>query len=139
MISDDLANVSIPNAAIFGGVIINNSKEPIRRINFVVSVDFANEIDAAQKIVLDGLKSDTRVLQVPPPMTGVAALHEYAVDIVVRCWLRNADTEAALFAVQKVIKDRFQAAGITVTARRQTVATRSGTEMAPKRVGATAY
>jgi small conductance mechanosensitive channel len=29
LISDDLAYVSIPNASIFGGVIVNNSREPI--------------------------------------------------------------------------------------------------------------
>jgi small conductance mechanosensitive channel len=128
LISDDLAYVSIPNASIFGGVIVNNSREPTRRINFIVSIDFSNEIDSAQKIVLDVLKSDPRVLTAPPPQTGVAALHEYAIDIVVRCWVHNADNEAVLFAVQKAIKDRFHDAGITIPARRQTSAARAEAE-----------
>ncbi|HEY6578788.1 MAG TPA: mechanosensitive ion channel domain-containing protein, partial [Rhizomicrobium sp.] len=51
LVSDDLAYVSIPNASIFGGVIINNSREPTRRINFIVSIDFSNEMDSAQKVV----------------------------------------------------------------------------------------
>jgi small conductance mechanosensitive channel len=128
LISDDLAYVSIPNASIFSSVIINNSREPTRRINFIVSIDFSNEIEMAQKIVLDVLRSDPRVLNSPPPQTGVAALHEYAIDIVVRCWVRNADSEAALFAVQKAIKNRFHAAGVAIPARRQTSAARPETE-----------
>ncbi|MGH6875798.1 MAG: mechanosensitive ion channel family protein, partial [Rhizomicrobium sp.] len=132
LIADDLAYVSIPNAAIFGGVIVNNSREPTRRINFIVSIDFSNEIDAAQKIVLDVLRNDPRVLESPPPQTGVAALHEYAIDIVVRCWVRNADNEAAMFAVQKAIKDRFHTAGIAIPARRQTSAARAEGEPPPK-------
>lgn len=131
LISDDLAYVSIPNSSIFGGVIVNNSREPIRRINFIVSIDFANEIEVAQKIVLDVLNHDPRVLKNPPPMTGVAALHEYAIDIVVRCWVRNADNEAALFAIQKAVKDRFHAAGIAIPARRQTATARADAEAAP--------
>jgi small conductance mechanosensitive channel len=133
LVNDDLAYVSIPNSAIFSGVIINNSREPNRRINFIVSIDMSNEIETAQKIVLEVLRSDPRVLESPPPMTGVAALHEYAIDIVVRCWVRNADNEAVLFSVQKTIKDRFHAAGITVPARRQTATARAEPEPAAAR------
>ncbi|HEX4159215.1 MAG TPA: mechanosensitive ion channel domain-containing protein [Rhizomicrobium sp.] len=136
LVNDDLAYVSIPNAAIFGGVIVNNSREPNRRINFIVSIDFSNEIDTAQKIVLDVLRSDPRVLESPPPMTGVGALREYAIDIVVRCWVRNADNEAVMFSVQKAIKDRFHAAGIAIPARRQTATARAEPEPATTRPAA---
>ena len=132
LVNDDQAYVSIPNSAIFSGVIINNSREPNRRINFIVSIDFSNEIDTAQKIVLEVLRGDPRVQETPPPVTGVAALHEYAIDIVVRCWVRNADYEAVLFSVQKAIKDRFHAAGIAIPARRQTATARTEPEPAPK-------
>lgn len=131
LISDDLAYVSIPNASLFGGVVINNSREPVRRINFIVSIDFANEIDLAQRIVLDILNHDPRVLKNPTPMTGVAELHEYAIDIVVRCWVRNTDREAVLFAIQKAVKDRFHASGIAIPARRQTATARADVEVAP--------
>jgi small conductance mechanosensitive channel len=125
LISDDLAYVSIPNAQIFSGVITNNSREPVRRINFTVAVDYSNDIEAAQKIVLDILKSEKRILAMPAPVTGVAALHEYAVDVVVRCWVHSGDTEAVQFAIQKAIKNRFHAAGISIPARRQAATTRT--------------
>ena len=139
LISDDLAYVSIPNASVFGGVIVNNTREPMRRINFIVSIDFANELETAQKIVMDVLNQEPGILRSPPPNTGVAALHEYAVDIVVRCWVNNADYEPVLFAIQKKIKDRFQAAGIVIPARRQAATARADSEPAAKTAVARAH
>lgn len=136
LLADDLAVVSIPNSSIFGGVIVNNSREPLRRVNFIVSIDFSNEIDTAQKVVLDVLTHDPRVLKSPASMTGVAALHEYGIDIVVRCWVRNDDYETFLFTLQKAIKERFHAAGIAIPARRQTAAARADSEVLSKQSAA---
>ncbi len=131
LISADQAYVSIPNAAIFSGVIVNNSREPLTRLNFTVSIDFSNDVGAAQKIVLDTLKSDRRILSVPPPATGIVALKEYSVDLLVRGWVRNADSEATLFDLQRGIRDRFQNAGIVIPAQRQVSAERVEPEPAP--------
>jgi small conductance mechanosensitive channel len=125
MIADDLSFVSIPNSAIFGNVIVNNSREPFKLINITVSIDFSNDVDEAQEIVLDVLKNDSRVLKAPPPKTGIAALHEYSIDVVVRCAVANADQEAVLFAIQREIKNRFHDAGITIPARRQATTQRA--------------
>jgi small conductance mechanosensitive channel len=119
LISADQSYVSLPNATIFGSAIVNASREPLSRLNFTVSVDAENDIDAALKIVGDILASDNRILKVPPPMTAVAALKEYSVELLVRCWVHNTDGEAVTFALQKAIRDRFRGAGIAVPARRQ--------------------
>ncbi len=125
LIADDLSFVSVPNVSIFNGVIVNNSREPFKLINITVSVDFSNDVDEAQKIVLEVLNGDRRVLKTPPPTTGIAALHEYSVELVVRCAVANADQEAVLFAVQREIKNRFRDAGVTIPARRQAATTRA--------------
>jgi small conductance mechanosensitive channel len=122
---DDLSFVSIPNAAIFSGVIVNNSREPFKLINITVSIDFSNDVDEAQKIILDVLYGDRRVLKTPPPVTGIAALHEYSIDLVVRGTVANADQEGAQFAIQREIKNRFRDAGIAIPARRQATTTRA--------------
>jgi small conductance mechanosensitive channel len=134
MIGDDLSFVSVPNASIFGGVIVNSSREPFKLINITVSIDFSNDVDEAQKIVLDVLNGDRRVLKTPSPTTGIAALHEYSVELVVRCAVCNADQEAVLFAIQREIKNRFRDAGIAIPARRQATTARAE----PKANGATA-
>jgi len=125
MIGDDLSFVSVPNASIFSGVIVNTSREPFKLINITVSIDFSNDIDEAQKIILDVLNGDRRVLKTPPPTTGIAALREYFIDLVVRCAVCNADQEAVLFAIQREIKNRFRDAGIAIPARRQATTARA--------------
>lgn len=125
LIADDLSFVSVPNAAIFGGVIVNASREPFKLINITVSIDISNDVDLAQKIVLEVLGSDKRVLKTPPPTTGISALREYSIDLVVRCAVANADQEAALFAIQREIKNRFHASGIAIPARRQAATARA--------------
>jgi hypothetical protein len=107
LIGHDFAYVSVPNSAIFGRVIVNNSREPFKLINITVSIDYSNDVDAAQKIILDVPNSDRHALKSPPPTTGIAALREYSIDPVVRCAVVNADTEPTLFAIQKEIKNRF--------------------------------
>jgi small conductance mechanosensitive channel len=120
LIGADQSYISIPNAAIFSSVIINSSREPTTRFNFTVSIDIANDIGAAEKIILDVLNEDSRVLKMPPPATGTAALKEYSVELLVRGWVMNADSEATLFDIRRRIKDRFNKAGIAAPAQRQT-------------------
>jgi small conductance mechanosensitive channel len=120
LIGADQSYISIPNAAIFSGVIINASREPTTRINFTVSIDIANDVAAAEKIIMDVLNADDRILTIPPPATGTVALKEYSIDLLVRGWVLNANAEAALFDIQRRINERFNAAHIAVPARRQT-------------------
>jgi small conductance mechanosensitive channel len=129
LISADQALVSIPNSAIFNNVIVNSSREPLLRLNFTVAIDTANDIDVALKIVLEALNADRRILKVPAPTTGVQALKEYSVDLLVRGWVHNADGEATLFDLQRAIRQRFSDAGIAVPARRQLTAARDETAL----------
>jgi small conductance mechanosensitive channel len=119
LISADQSYVSLPNASIFGSAIVNASREPIARINFTVAVDAANDMEAALKIINDALAADQRILKVPPPASGVVSLKEYSVELLVRCWVHNEDGEAVQFALQKIIRQRFQHSGIALPARRQ--------------------
>lgn len=133
LITPDMIYVSMPNSLIFGTTIVNYTREPTRRINFTVGIDYADDIDKAQAIVLDILKNDSRVLPDPPPIVPVGALGESSVDLIVRCWVRNPDYWDALFDLQKRVKQAFDAAGITIPFPQRVVTVRgpeSGTHSA---------
>ncbi|MGD0189744.1 MAG: mechanosensitive ion channel domain-containing protein [Rhizomicrobium sp.] len=114
LIGADQSYISVPNAAIFSGAIVNASREPTTRINFAIPIDIASDVDVAEEIVMDILASDGRVLKFPPPRSGTSAVREYAVDVLVRFWVLNADSEGVQFDVMRRIKQRFNAAGIAV-------------------------
>ena len=111
-----------PIRPIFSSPVVNASREPLSRLNFTIGVDTSSDIDAALKIIADALNTNPRILKVPPPATGVAALKEYAVELLVRCWVHNADGESVTFDLQKTVRDRFRRAGIAGPARRQIAA-----------------
>jgi small conductance mechanosensitive channel len=119
IISADQSYVSLPNSTIFSSPILNSSREPLSRLNFTIGVDTSSDTDAALQIIADVLNTDPRILKVPPPATAIAALKEYTVELLVRCWVHNADGEAVTFDLQKAIRDRFRHAGIAMPARRQ--------------------
>ena len=131
LLSADLVYISVPNASIFGGTIINYSREPTRRINFNVGIDYSDDIAAAQKIVLGVLENDSRVLKAPKPVTPVGALGASSVEIVVRCWVPNAVYWDTLFDLQKTVKLALDAGGITIAFPQHVVTFRNGPAPTP--------
>ncbi len=114
LIDADLIYISVPNSKLFSSTIINYSREPTRRINFTVGIDYEDDIEKAQAIILDLLTSDPRVLRDPPPATPVGSLGASSVDIIVRCWTATSDYWSVLYDLQKKVKLALDKAGITI-------------------------
>jgi small conductance mechanosensitive channel len=112
LITGDGLYVSIPNSMIFSGAIVNNSREPVRQINFKVVLDHAADIGDAQSTALSVLHADARVLKNPPPATPVVDLGEQSVTLAVQAWVATTTYGAALSDLQKSIRERFRIAGI---------------------------
>ncbi|MBS0471866.1 MAG: mechanosensitive ion channel [Proteobacteria bacterium] len=123
--SPDRVYISVPNATIFGATIINYSREPMRRINFTVGIDYGDDIDRAQNIVLDILKAEERVLSHPAPEAPVGALSESSVDIYVRGWVRTDQYWDVVFLLQKKVKQAFDRNGISIPFPQRVVTVRS--------------
>jgi small conductance mechanosensitive channel len=121
----DLVYVSVPNSAIFSNVITNYTREPLRRINFTLPVDFVNDLDKVEKTIMDALVANSYVLKAPEPWVGVSEIQEYAVQIFVRCYIRSEDYWKALPSIQKGVKTALDRAGIMIAVTRQAVAMRS--------------
>jgi len=125
MTTRDLVYVSLPNSAVWSGVITNYTREPLRRITFTVPVDIANDVDKVEKAILSALTNDVKVLKAPEPWVGVSAIQEYSVVITVNCYARSEDYWRTLPAVQKTVKAALDKAGILFAVNRQAVAVRN--------------
>ena len=71
-IADDLSFISIPDAAIFGGVIVNTSRDPFTLVTITVAIDFSSDVDEAQAIIFAALGGDERVRKTPTRAPGIA-------------------------------------------------------------------
>ncbi len=114
LITPDKVYVSMPNSQIFGSAITNYTREETRRINIVVGIDYGDDIDKAQNVLLDVMHSDPRVLHTPAPIAPVEALADSSVNLIARGFVNNAEYWDVYFALQKAIKLGFDAAGISI-------------------------
>ena len=112
IVTDDGMFVSIPNATIFAGTIVNTSRERNRRASFTVEVDRAENVDRVEKTILDTLGREVRVLKTPPPSVEVEALGPLSTTLTVQAWVQNRDFGGALSSVKKRVRHALQDAEI---------------------------
>jgi small conductance mechanosensitive channel len=94
--TDDGVLISIPNAAIFSGTIINYHRETVRRTNFCVPLDPTCDLDDVQAIILAVLEAHPKVLKTPAPTAPLDSFGDNAMNVAVQAW-----TPAANFSSTK--------------------------------------
>jgi small conductance mechanosensitive channel len=119
LITRDGVYISIPNSQIFGAVVVNYTRERVRRVTFIVPVDWVNDMDQVEKTVLGALTANELVLTDPPPSVVVAELRDYAVLMRARAHVRSPDYWRALWALQKEVKIALDKAKILPAVPRQ--------------------
>jgi small conductance mechanosensitive channel len=113
IITDNGNFVSIPNATIFSGTIINMSRESSRRTDFTVEIDRGENLDQVQKIILECLGREQRVLKSPAPTVRVETLGPLSTIVEVQVWLANRDFITVLSDVKKQVRHALQAAQVS--------------------------
>ncbi len=117
--TSDLNYVSIPNSAIFSATIVNFTREPLRRVTFNVPVDFVNDLDEVEKVILNAVAGNKDALKTPAPSVVANELQEYAVVMTVRAYVRSEDYWTCFYALQKSVKTALQKAGVLIAVSRQ--------------------
>jgi small conductance mechanosensitive channel len=108
--------VMVPNNELWNKPIVNFSRMPTRRFELVIGVSYADSIDLARKELLALVTADPRVLTEPAPVVFVSALTDTVVRIGVRVWCLTEHHLAVSWDITEAVKNRFQAAGITIPA-----------------------
>jgi small conductance mechanosensitive channel len=119
LITRDNVYVSIPNSAIFSAVIVNYTRERLRRVNIIVPVDWVNDVERVEKVMTDTLTANSLVLADPPPSVVLNEIAEYAMMMRARAYVRSADYWRAKWSLQKEIKIALDKAGILSAGNRQ--------------------
>jgi small conductance mechanosensitive channel len=132
LITGDRLYVAVPNSQIFGGAITNYTRERIRRINIIVGIDYADDIAKAQKIMLDIMTGDRRVMADPVPTASVNELAPSSVNLIARCFVLPEQYWDVYFDLQKAIKLGFDQGGITIPFPQQTASARPEKTLPPR-------
>lgn len=109
---------SVPNSSIWGGRIINYTRNPSRRHDILVGISYRDDIDRAQEVLLGVLQGDGRVLDETRgpagPQVLVRELAESSVTLGLRFWTTTEDFWPADFELRKAAKQALDASGITI-------------------------
>ncbi len=103
-----------PNGALANSVIRNFSKITNRRFEYVVGISYEDNIQTAQKVILDILNNDPRIIKEPEPDVFVSALADSSVNLTIRAWANKDDYWAARNSLQQNIKVALDNAGINI-------------------------
>jgi len=109
----DNKTVVVPNGSLSNGHITNFSREPRRRAEISVGIDYSSDIKLARRILLE-IAEDSRVLRDPEPVVVVTALGDNAVTLVLRVWAATADVGAVTADFMELAKERLMAAGVGI-------------------------
>ncbi len=104
--------VYVPNGAMSSGTIINYSRKDTRRIEWIVGVDYGEDIDKVKTIINTLIANDQRILKEPEPFVALHALDSSSVNITIRVWVATQDYWNVYFEMNKNIYDEFNRQGV---------------------------
>ena len=111
--SADGRMVVIPNGKIIANNIINFSREPVRRNEFIIGVAYDSDIEKVKQLLTNIIESDDRILKDREMTVRLNELGASSINFVVRVWSNSSDLQSVYWDVLERIKRDFDANGIS--------------------------
>ena len=105
--------VVIPNGKIIANNIINFSREPVRRNEFIIGVAYDSDIDKVKQLLTNIIDSDDRILNDREKTVRLNELGASSINFVVRVWSNSSYLQSVYWDVLERIKRDFDANGIS--------------------------
>jgi small conductance mechanosensitive channel len=109
----DNLDLYLPNAKVFGTMIVNYSSPSNRRMELHFEIDYDDDLDRALALLIDCAKADKRILAHPAPWSAVTALTPNTVQVTLRAWAKLDVFWDARFDMIKRVKETIEAAGLS--------------------------
>ena len=105
--------VIVPNGSLSNGHITNYSREPKRRADINLGIDYSSDIKQAREVLLE-IAKDPRVHADPAPVVFVTGLGDSAINVSLRVWVDTPNFWPVTFAFTEQAKERLTEAGIGI-------------------------
>ncbi|MDQ1297563.1 MAG: small conductance mechanosensitive channel [Campylobacterota bacterium] len=103
----DNRSIIIPNGALIGGNIINNTGNATRRIDMVFDIDYKDDLKLSKEVIMKILLEHPKVLKDPVSVVAIGALGQNSVQIFVRPWVLVEDYLDVMFEITELVKLEF--------------------------------
>ena len=112
--TSDNKMVSIPNSAVVAAEIVNYSTTGTRRVDITVSASYDSPVDLVLEALREAAQVPTR-LEEKDVFVAVLNYGDSAIEYTLRLWSTAEDYWTTKFAVNKRIKEVFDAKGVVMT------------------------
>ena len=106
--------ITIPNGNINTSVIVNYSKEAIRRVDCNFSVSYDSDIAKAKEVLKAVARSNPDVFQDPAPVIGVASHLDSAILLDLKVWCDTEKYYDVKYYLEEQVKLAFDEANISI-------------------------
>ncbi len=110
----DNRTVILPNSAVLGSALVNNTTELIRRIDLSFSISYNADIAHAKEVLLNVAKNNPHILDKPPIFVGVGDHADSAIILDLRAWVQTPEFLSTKYELQEQVKLAFDENGIEI-------------------------
>ncbi len=121
ILTPDNQTVIVPNNSIWGDVITNITGRDTRRVDLTFGIGYGDDMSEAQEILAKILADHPKILDEPEPVIKVHELADSSVNFIVRPWAKTSDYWDVYWDVTRAVKEKFDAAGISIPFPQQEV------------------
>jgi len=104
----------LPNERIFNATIKNFSRMVARRVEYLVSIGYGDDIEKARRVIMKVIEEEPLALAEPEPQVFVSELGDNGVILTVRFWAPTPKWFDAKMRVLGKIKEALDEAGIEI-------------------------
>ena len=121
LVQADNKVVYVPNGSMSTAVVVNYSRLDTRRVEWIIGIDYGEDVDKARAAILEALGREPLILADPEPTVALGALADSSVNLTVRVWAKTGDYWPVFNNGYRLIYDAFNAKGINFPYPNQTV------------------
>ncbi|QCI26440.1 mechanosensitive ion channel domain-containing protein [Buchnera aphidicola] len=107
--------IIVPNNKITSNNIINYSREPYRRNEFVIHIPYNANVDTVIQILKKVIHEEPKIIQEKDIIIGLSKFDSYAMRFIIRCWSNTNDLNTVYWDVMSKIKKALDDNKITIS------------------------
>jgi small conductance mechanosensitive channel len=131
ILTPDNQTLIVPNSTIWGGVIRNRTAQPIRRVDLMFGIDYADDLEKAERVLQEVVAAHKQVMHDPAPIIKLHQLADSSVNYIVRVWTGKDSYWQVYWDLTRSVKLRFDAEGISIPFPQRDVHVKTGDTARP--------
>lgn len=114
MDTPDNKRIIIPNSQLSNNAIVNYTKNDVRRVDFVFSVSYDDNLRNAREIITKILSGHEKVLKDKDIFVRISEYADSSINFTARVWVKKEDYWDVYFDVMEVLKEEYDKAGLSI-------------------------